>query len=172
MPNAIVIADTNVGRRRAALEQIVRSAEIHQCDNSIALQRMVTDTAPAVVVIGSLGDGPTEVIEAAYLVRNLYPPAKVILIADFSSEAIAIGALRAGVFEYLKAPVDPMEIAEAVSRAIPPLNEAHDGFESLVGGSEPIQRIKELIVRIAPLNTTVLITGESGTGKELSLIHI
>jgi DNA-binding NtrC family response regulator len=173
MPNAIVIADKNVGRRRAALEHIVRNAEIHQCDDSIALQKMVTDTAPAVVVIGSLGDGPTEVIEAAYLVRNLYPPAKVILIADFSSEAIAIGALRAGVFEYLKAPVDPMEIAEAVSRAIPPLDEAYDGFESLVGGSEPIQRIKELIVRIAPLNTTVLITGESGTGKEIvaGLIH-
>ena len=172
MPNAIVIADANVGRRRA-LEQIVIKAEIRQCDDAATLQRMLLDSAPAVVVIGSLGDGPTGVIEAAYFVRNLHPAAKVIVVADRSSEAIAIGALRAGVFEYLKAPVDPMEIAEAISRAMPPWEEADDGFKSLVGTSEPIRKIKELIGRIAPLNTTVLITGESGTGKEIvaRLIH-
>jgi len=172
MPNAIVIADANVGRRRA-LERIVIKAEIRQCDDAATLQRMLLDSAPAVVVIGSLGDGPTGVIEAAYFVRNLHPAAKVIVVADRSSEAIAIGALRAGVFEYLKAPVDPMEIAEAISRAMPPCEEADDGFKSLIGTSEPIRKIKELIGRIAPLNTTVLITGESGTGKEIvaRLIH-
>jgi two-component system response regulator HydG/two-component system response regulator AtoC len=53
------------------------------------------------------------------------------------------------------------------------MEEANTGFESLVGTSQPIREIKERILKIAPLSSTVLITGESGTGKEIvaRLIH-
>jgi DNA-binding NtrC family response regulator len=66
-----------------------------------------------------------------------------------------------------------MKIAEAVSRAVPLLDDVSDGFEALVGVSESIQEIKGLILKIAPSNSSVLITGESGTGKEIAarLVH-
>jgi DNA-binding NtrC family response regulator len=103
----------------------------------------------------------------------MQPAAKVIVVADYSSESIVIGALRAGVSEFLKAPVDPLEVAEAVSRALPLAQEPGDGFDDLVGGSEAIRKVKDLVHKIAPLNSTVLITGESGTGKEIvaRLLH-
>jgi two-component system, NtrC family, response regulator HydG len=169
----IVIADTDTSRRRAAAASMPCNANVRQCSDSADLLQTIMDTLPAVVVIGTLEHGPTEVVEAAHMIRDVHPTAKVIVLADFSSEAMAIGALRAGVFEYLKAPVDPLEIAEAVSRAVPRVDAVSDGFEDLIGVSEAIREIKSLIQRIAPFNSTVLINGESGTGKEIvaRLIH-
>ena len=47
------------------------------------------------------------------------------------------------------------------------------GKETLIGESQPINNLKYLIRKIAPLDTTVLILGETGTGKEVAarLIH-
>src|SRR5262245_39622464 len=112
MARAMIIADANVNRRQAIASRIVTDAEIHECADNRTLLKIVTDMTPAVVVIGSLGDNHSQAIEAAHLIRRVHPAAKVIFIADQSSETIAIDALRAGVFEYLKAPVDPVEIAE------------------------------------------------------------
>ena len=173
LTTTIVVADGNIQRRRALPEALTRTVEIRECETVASLLRTVMDTTPSVVVIGDLGNGPIETLEAAHLVKDIHPAAKVIIIADSSSEALAIGALRAGVFEYLKAPVNQLEVAEAVARALPLPEATPNGFESLVGASEPIRYIKGLIQRIAPLNCTVLITGESGTGKEIvaRLVH-
>jgi len=173
LTTTIVVGDGNIERRRALPEALRQKADVRICEDVAALLRTVLDTTPPVIVIGDLGNGPIETLEAAHLVKDIHPAGKVIIIADFSSEAVAIGALRAGVFEYLKAPVTPLEIAEAVTRAMPPPETAPDGFESLVGASDHMRQIKGLIQRIAPLNCTVLITGESGTGKEIvaRLVH-
>jgi two-component system NtrC family response regulator len=40
-------------------------------------------------------------------------------------------------------------------------------MESMVGRSAAMKRVFDMVVRVAPTRTTVLITGESGTGKEL-----
>ena len=45
-------------------------------------------------------------------------------------------------------------------------------FRSLVGESAPIQRIREMIARVAPTDSTVLILGETGTGKEVVARHV
>jgi two-component system response regulator HydG/two-component system response regulator AtoC len=173
MSMTIVIADASVRRRQAVAELLTVNARILECGDSVTLLQAMVGATPEAVVIGTIGNGPSEVVEAAHFVRKLQPAAKVIVVADVSSEAIAIGALRAGVFEYLKAPVDPFEVAEAVFRALPSHNDVNDGFEELIGVSESIREIKGFIQKIAPLNTSVLLTGESGTGKEIvaRLIH-
>jgi DNA-binding NtrC family response regulator len=148
-------------------------ADIRECENIKDLTRVLSDTIPAVVVSGSLGNQTWDAINAAHLVRETHPETKVVFIADSSSEEVAIGALRAGVAEYLKGPVDALEIAEAITRVLPSLREPGDDFEELVGSSPEIRDIKLLIGRIAPLTGSVLITGESGSGKEVvaRLIH-
>ena len=169
----IIVDDATVSRRLSAVEPMEQDVDIRECGDRAGLLQALTGPAPAVVVIGALENGPSEVVEAACLVRRLRPEAKVIVMADFSSEAIDIRALRAGVFEYLKSPVDVMEVAKAVYRAGPVVDDRSDGFEELVGVTESIREIKRLIRKLAPLNNTVLITGESGTGKEIvaRLVH-
>ena len=42
----------------------------------------------------------------------------------------------------------------------------------IVGRSDAIKQVLEMVAQVAPIDISVLITGDSGTGKELSLIHI
>ena len=172
MSTTIVVADVNVSRRQAVIHRLGTDTQSHECTDGKTLLHILARTVPAVVVIGSLGSC-AEVIDAANLVRTMHPAAKVIVIADISSEGFAIDALRAGVFEYLKSPIEATEILRAIYRAAPPAEEHLAGFESLVGSSRQLRDIRSLIHKVAPLNSTVLITGESGTGKEVvaRLIH-
>ena len=107
------------------------------------------------------------------------PETFMILTTAFASVETAVEALRFGAFDYLIKPVmfedltrklrqlfDYRALQAEVARLRRDLH-TRLGFEGIVGHSDAIRRIFELIERVAPTRSTVLITGESGTGKEL-----
>ncbi len=107
------------------------------------------------------------------------PETFVILTTAFASVETAVEALRFGAFDYLIKPVlfedltrklrqlfDYRALQGEVARLRRDLH-TRLGFEGIVGQSDAIRNIFELIARVAPTRSTVLITGESGTGKEL-----
>lgn len=87
-----------------------------------------------------------------------------IMITAFKSTDSAVEALRLGAHDYIDKPFDIDKLKAAISGAFEQrrLRECN-----IVGDSWQMQRMKERIKRVAPTNSTVLITGESGTGKEL-----
>ncbi len=101
---------------------------------------------------------------------------EVILMTAHSTVDNAIAAMRAGAFNFVTKPFDPSQLTTLVAKAL----DRHDlvtentrlraqvraGTAQLVGKSEAMRRVYDLITRIADTKTTVLITGESGTGKE------
>lgn len=103
----------------------------------------------------------------------------VILVTGHASLDAAIGALRAGAFDFVVKPVEPEMLAIVVERAVQHhrlKSEVHrlrtavastHGFEQLRGESPAMRQVFDVITRIAPTQATVLVTGESGTGKEL-----
>jgi DNA-binding NtrC family response regulator len=72
-------------------------------------------------------------------------------------------ALRGGAFDYLEKPVDRTKLLEAVSKAMAQMRAVD---EEIIGISDAMERVKKMIVKVAPSSSTVLIRGESGTGKE------
>jgi DNA-binding NtrC family response regulator len=117
--------------------------------------------------------------------QTLDPTIKVILVTGYGTIETCVDAMRQGAYHYLTKPVKPKELKELIRKAVTEqrlerenqalksrLDEKY-GFESIIGNSPPIQRILDLVRRIAPTRSTVLITGESGTGKELlaSCLH-
>lgn len=104
----------------------------------------------------------------------------VVLITAYADLETAIDALRAGASDFLLKPFSLAQMLNAVKRCFDrsrlarenyvlrrEVQELAAGEERLVGRSEATQRLCELLRRIAPTPSTVLIQGESGTGKEV-----
>ncbi len=103
----------------------------------------------------------------------------VIMITAYTSTQSAIKALKAGAYDYVAKPFDIDELKIVVGNAVEKrLLEAENlnlrtaleekfTFSNILGRSSRMQQIFSVVSRIAPTQSTVLITGESGTGKEL-----
>ena len=103
-----------------------------------------------------------------------------ILMTAYGSEELAVEALKKGADDYLakgRMQIDELEarIARALKfRSLESENQTLKqqldkkfGLENIIGESEPMQRVMDIVRQVAPARATVLIQGESGTGKEL-----
>jgi two-component system response regulator PilR (NtrC family) len=107
--------------------------------------------------------------------RHLHIP--VAVITAHGNVESAVRALKLGAFDFVSKPLDLGVLRRLVASAIK-LGERPDGGltiqgPQLIGDSQPMQQLRELIVRVARSQAPVHISGESGTGKELvaRLIH-
>ncbi|MCX8105680.1 MAG: sigma-54 dependent transcriptional regulator [Ignavibacterium album] len=109
-------------------------------------------------------------------IKEIKPSASVIIISAHGSVENAVKATRLGAFDFLEKPIDRDKLLISVRNATEQatLKEENEeikktfvGEGEILGKSKAIQKILELIDKVAPLETRVLITGENGTGKEL-----
>ncbi len=100
----------------------------------------------------------------------------VLIITAFSSTEIAVEAMKLGAYDYITKPFNLDEIrivfrniTEKVNlqKRVKNLQQYEDMYQNIVGKSLVMKQVFNMIEKIAPFDTNVLITGESGTGKEL-----
>ncbi|MEL7131106.1 MAG: sigma-54 dependent transcriptional regulator [Pseudomonadota bacterium] len=106
--------------------------------------------------------------------------ADAILITAYADLETAIAALRAGVSDFVLKPFRANQILSAVARTLDRKYLQRDntllrrelssgnGRGKLLGNSQPMEDVRAMLARLAPLTTPVLFTGASGTGKELA----
>ncbi|MEO8459241.1 MAG: sigma-54 dependent transcriptional regulator [Dokdonella sp.] len=115
-----------------------------------------------------------EVIE---LVAREYSDTPIAMITAYGNVDAAVGALKAGAFDFVSKPVDINVLRRLVQTALrlAETKRADQGTSSskLVGDSPPMQELRATIAKIARSQAPVYIAGESGVGKELvaRLIH-
>ena len=107
------------------------------------------------------------------------PETAVIMITAYGSEKIAVEAMKQGAADYLPKPFDNDELELIVQRVLEGMTLRRDlrllqeqvadtyRFENILGKSAAMQRVFEVIRKVADTDLTVLIRGPSGTGKEL-----
>ncbi len=112
-------------------------------------------------------------------IKENYPDTVVIVITGYATVESAVEAMKIGANDFLPKPFTPDALRVIVKRVVEKrkllieniylreqLN-SYIGMDEFIGESEPMIKIKELIRRVGPSDSTVLISGESGTGKEL-----
>jgi len=117
-------------------------------------------------------------IEVLSSIREGDPTIPVIIVTGHSSQESAIEALNLGAFYYLLKPVSNEELKQVVRNALEVrrLRDENSDLEralhpsegrAMIGESDEIHGVFDLINRVAKTTSTVLLYGESGTGKEL-----
>lgn len=131
------------------------------------------------VMISDIRMTPIDGLELLKLAKRMRPDMVVIMLTAYGSVETAVVAMKEGAFDYVTKPFKVDELLITVQRAIEfraivtenaQLRAELDSryrFENIVAESAPMRKICDMIQRVAPTDSTILVLGESGTGKEL-----
>ena len=132
------------------------------------------------VVLLDLMMPDTDGIQILKELKKIDPNIMVIIITAYASVESAVTAMKIGAFDYIQKPFKHDELLLIVDRAIQHKKLREENirlkqelkdkfkFENIVGKSQEMMKVFELIRATAPTKSTILLQGESGTGKELA----
>ena len=134
------------------------------------------DTEPDAVLLDLMMPGELDGLATLELLRGQLPDVPVIMMSGRAGLADAVRATRLGAVNFLEKPLTPEATLLALTAALELRRARLDARAlradfgiagSLVGDSDAMRELRELVGRVAASDARVLVTGESGTGKEL-----
>jgi DNA-binding NtrC family response regulator len=163
------------------LRENIQLVETHE--NSHAL-KLLKNKATDLVVIFSPEKDARKRLELGANIRQVNKQIPIILVPDYSSEELAIAALKVGFNEYIKIPYTRAQFLGSVKRLLSESSQTCSAAKetkipeldidrNIIGKNALMCEVKTFLPKVARADSTVLITGETGTGKErvAELVH-
>ncbi|KKK54239.1 hypothetical protein LCGC14_3086740 [marine sediment metagenome] len=177
MPNILIIEDEAAIRRVLVkiLTEESKEYQVEEAEDGVAGMEKLKETDYDLVLCDikmPKMDG-IEVLEAT---KKIKPEIPIVMISGHGDLDTAVNTMRMGAFDYISKPPDLNRLLNTVRNALDRkslvtentmLKKKVGKKYEMVGESEAISKIKEIIEKVAPTEARVLITGPNGTGKEL-----
>jgi len=185
MTPSILIVDDDRNTREGVARELSANYETFIAPNGTEALNILNDRGDIDIILTDLMMPSMDGIELLEKVHTSFKNTSVILITGYSSIESAVDAMRKGAYDYITKPIDLNKLEIIIKNALENKRlrtensmlkqRVRECFraDSLLGNSQKMTEITELIKRVAPTTATVLIQGESGTGKELvaNMIH-
>src|SRR6202163_3056541 len=175
----ILIADDHDALRRGLVRGLTDAGhEVEEASNGNAAIERLTDSYFD-VVLSALTMGGSDGLDVLRTTKTLHPTTAVILRTAFATVNTAVEAMKTGAFAYVQKPFEIEEMEVKIEKALEVKRMKNEldylrhnqqdiyEFDRIVGSSQALQRVLDMVKKVAKSNTTCLIRGETGTGKEL-----
>jgi two-component system nitrogen regulation response regulator NtrX len=176
MPSALIIDDEPNIRRMVGALLSVEGFDVRDATDGAAGLHRAREAEPDVILLDLMMPGEFDGLGTLARLRDIVPDVPVVMMSGRAGLSDAVKATKLGAYNFLEKPLSPESVLLALNAALElrqarrearTLREDLGLQQSMVGDSAGIQRVRELISRVAGTDSRVLITGESGTGKEL-----
>lgn len=178
MKRILIIDDEE--KLRSLLSRIItlEGFEVYQAgDCKTGMKKLEQSEMDIVLCDVKLPDGNG--VDQIRIIKEKYPLTEVILLTAYGNIPDGVQAIKNGAFDYITKGDDNNKIIPLLNKAMEKvtlgrrvqqlekqLGDKHS-FDKMIGKSKPIQVAISLARKVAPTDTTVLLTGETGTGKEV-----
>ncbi|NDW03368.1 nitrogen assimilation response regulator NtrX [Jiella pacifica] len=151
--------------------------ETRTAGNSDAAMQAFTDRVPRLVFLdiwlqGSRLDG----LDLLDVIKAQHPEVPVVMISGHGNIETAVSAIKRGAYDYIEKPFKADRLILIAERALETsklkrevleLKRRSTDFAELIGKSQPMNQLRNVIERVSPTNSRVMILGPSGSGKEM-----
>ncbi len=174
----VLIADDDL-RMRQLVADILKEEDARIVlaeDGAIAIEQIRNE--PFDIVFTDMRMPKADGIKVLEYTHEYAPDTLVIVITGYGTVESAIEAMKMGAYDYIQKPFEPDELLMLFNRARQHLHLINENKrlrqeveeikgDEIVGVSRIIKELKDILLRVATFDTTVLIQGETGCGKEL-----
>lgn len=175
---SILVVDDDKNTRDGIARAMRSSYQIFTAESAEAALDCLA-TTPVQLILSDMRMPGRDGLSLLKSLTSLYPSIPVILLTAYGSVETAVAAMKEGAYDFLTKPINLDHLELIIARALKQsameqrntelesrLNEQF-GFENIIGTSDAMRHIFQIIKQAAPTQATILIQGASGTGKEL-----
>ena len=177
MPKILIIEDEAAIRRvltKILMEESKEYEVEEACDGAEGLEKLKKEDYD--LVLCDIKMPKKDGLEVLSEIKKIKAETPFVMISGHGDLETAVNAMKLGAYDYISKPPDLNRLLSTVRNALDRKNlvvenkrlkkKINQNYE-MIGGSQPLQQIREMIDKVAPTEARVLITGDNGTGKEL-----
>ena len=183
MTSKILIVEDEAAIRRVLkniLTEENKSYQVDEAEEGLSAMEKIKDTDYDLILC-DIKMPKMDGIEVLDATMKIKPDTPIVMISGHGDLETAVECMKKGAFDYIAKPPDLNRLLNTVRIALDRkklvtenkrLKKKVSKEYEMIGESEEIQRIKDVIDKVAPTEARVLITGQNGTGKELVAHHL